>query len=183
MSLFFSSREYRYSPVIIPYSFPLFPTFTTYTTAATGIVNDLSKKICLAGGIGARKYYKFVRQIVEIDLIPSTMYPQARLKGEEQALSLYRVHFKWKEKEIQLTARSLDLTHPYFVSIKDLVFQKKEKIIINPAEDDVIRAFGGSKHLMIPFQTVSLIEEVDENNARLRAFTLVEEEAPPSGER
>jgi len=98
-------------------------------------------------------------------------------------LSLYRVHFKWKEKEIQLTARSLDLTHPYFVSIKDLVFQKKEKIIINPAEDDVIRAFGGSKHLMIPFQTVSLIEEVDENNARLRAFTLVEEEAPPSGER
>lgn len=98
-------------------------------------------------------------------------------------MSLYRVHFKWKEKEIQLTARSLDLTHPYFVSIKDLVFQKKEKIIINPAEDEVIRAFGGSKHLMIPFQTVSLIEEVDENNARLRAFTLVEEEAPPPGER
>jgi len=30
---------------------------------------------------------------------------------------------------------------------------------------------------------VSLIEEVDENNARLRAFTLVEEEAPPPGER
>jgi hypothetical protein len=90
-------------------------------------------------------------------------------------VSLYRVHFKWKEKEIQLTAKSLDLTHPYFVSIKDLVFEKKEKIIINPAEDEVTRAFGGAKHLMIPFQTVSLIEEVDEEDVRVRAFTLVDE--------
>jgi len=95
-------------------------------------------------------------------------------------LSLYRVHFKWREKEIKRTARSLDLTHPYFVSIKDLVFDKKEKIIINPAEDDVLRAFGGSKHLMIPFQTVSLIEEIDESSARVRSFALVE--APPPGE-
>jgi hypothetical protein len=89
-------------------------------------------------------------------------------------LSLYRVHFKWKEKEILLTARSLDLTHPYFVSIKDLVFEKKEKLIINPAEDDVLRAFGGSKHLMIPFQTVSLIEEIEEDGSRVRSFSLVE---------
>jgi len=91
-------------------------------------------------------------------------------------LSLYRVHFKWKEKEIQLTAKSLDLTHPYFVSIKDLIFSDKKKIIINPADDDIIKAFGNSKHLMIPFQTVLLIEELDEEGkaAKLRRFTLVE---------
>ena len=91
-------------------------------------------------------------------------------------MSLYRVHFKWKEKEIQLTARSLDLTHPYFVSIKDLVFPKKKKLIINPAEDEIMKAFGSSKHLMIPFQTVSLIEELDEEGrgARLRPFTIVD---------
>ncbi len=91
-------------------------------------------------------------------------------------MSLYRVHFKWKDKEIQLTARSLDLTHPYFVSIKDLVFPKKKKLIINPAEDEILKAFGPSKHLMIPFQTVSLIEELDEESqsVRLRAFTIVE---------
>lgn len=91
-------------------------------------------------------------------------------------MSLYRVHFKWKEKEVQLTARSLDLTHPYFVSIKDLVFSTAKKLIINPAEDDVVRAFGGAKHLMIPFQTVSLIEEIDEETqaVKLRAFSLVD---------
>lgn len=91
-------------------------------------------------------------------------------------MSLYRVHFKWKDKEVQLTAKSLDLTHPYFVSIKDLVFSDKKKIIINPAEDDILKAFGKSKHLMIPFQTVLLIEELDEERegARLRHFKLVE---------
>ncbi len=47
---------------------------------------------------------------------------------------MYRVHFKWKEKEISLQARSLDLTHPYFVSIKELVFPTGKKIIINPSE-------------------------------------------------
>jgi hypothetical protein len=95
-------------------------------------------------------------------------------------LSLYRVHFKWKEKEIQLTARSLDLTHPYFVSIKDLVFSDRKKLIINPSEDEIARAFGGSKHLMIPFQTVSLIEEFDEEReaARVRRFTVLGPETP-----
>lgn len=90
-------------------------------------------------------------------------------------MSVYRVHFKWKDKEIQLTAKSLDLTHPYFVSIKDLVFTDKKKLIINPAEDDIMKAFGNSKHLMIPFQTVLLIEEVDEHQRAVRQFALVDQ--------
>jgi hypothetical protein len=96
-------------------------------------------------------------------------------------LSLYRVHFKWKDKEVQLTAKSLDLTHPYFVSIKDLVFSDKKKLIINPAEDDIIKAFGSSKHLMIPFQTVLLIEEIEEREGAVRRFTLVEQDSGPDG--
>jgi hypothetical protein len=87
------------------------------------------------------------------------------------------VHFKWKEKEVQLTAKSLDLTHPYFVSIKDLVFADKKTLIINPAEDDIIKAFGNSKHLMIPFQTVLLIEEVEERKGAVRRFTLVDQDS------
>jgi hypothetical protein len=97
-------------------------------------------------------------------------------------LSLYRVHFKWKDKEVQLTAKSLDLTHPYFVSIKDLVFSDKKKLIINPAEDDILKAFGSSKHLMIPFQTVLLIEEVEEREGAVRRFTLVDQDSNPGGE-
>lgn len=92
-------------------------------------------------------------------------------------MPLYRVHFTWKGKETELRARSLDLTHPYFVSIKDLVFPSGPKIIINPAEDEVLKAFGDSKHLMIPFQTVQLIEELPDETpapAKVRSFTVIE---------
>jgi hypothetical protein len=94
----------------------------------------------------------------------------------ERNLSLYRVHFTWKGKELQLTARSLDLTHPYFVSIKDLVFTSEPKLIIDPSAEDVVKLFGDSKHLMIPFQTVQLIEESpDEMPAiKVRKFTIIE---------
>ena len=90
-------------------------------------------------------------------------------------MSLYRVHFKWKEKEVELMAKSLDLTHPYFVSIKNLVFSTEQKIVINPSEEEIRKTFGGADHLMIPFQTVILIEELPENaEGKVMPFFLVE---------
>ena len=89
-------------------------------------------------------------------------------------MTLYRVHFRWRSKEVQLVAETLDLTHPYFVSIKGTVFKEDEKLIINPSEEEVRRAFGSAEHLMIPFQTVSLIEEFPESaSGRIRPFTLI----------
>jgi hypothetical protein len=96
---------------------------------------------------------------------------------------MYRVHFKWKEKEIQLTAKSLDLTHPYFVSIKDLVFPTKKKLIINPSEDDIRKTFGSTNHVMIPFQSVLLIEELEEEKgAKVMPFGLVTDDAEEAQE-
>lgn len=97
-------------------------------------------------------------------------------------LSLYKVHFKWKDKEVTLRARGLDLTHPYFVSITNMVFPEGPKIIIDPNEDEIRRTFGKADHLMIPFQTVSLIEEYQDDKAeqpqgkKVRKFTLVEDD-------
>lgn len=84
-------------------------------------------------------------------------------------MSIYRVHFKWKDKELVLRARGLDLTHPYFVSITDLVFPEGKKIIIDPSEDEVRRTFGKADHLMLPFQTVHLIEEYKDGEPQERA--------------
>ena len=92
-------------------------------------------------------------------------------------MSLYRVHFKWKEKDVELTAKSLDLTHPYFVSIKSLVFPVEQKLVINPSEEETRRAFGKADHLMIPFQTVSLIEEIpDSQENKVMPFSIVNDE-------
>jgi len=101
-------------------------------------------------------------------------------------LSLYKVHFKWKDKEVTLRARGLDLTHPYFVSITNMVFPEGPRIIIDPNEDEIRRTFGKADHLMIPFQTVSLIEEYQDEKSeqphqrKVRKFTLVDESDPES---
>ena len=85
-------------------------------------------------------------------------------------MSLHRVHFTWKDKKIILKARNLDLTHPYFVSIKDLVFTKESRLVIDPNEDEVVKEFGASDHLMIPFQTVGLISDDNPNAGSLKLF-------------
>ena len=93
-------------------------------------------------------------------------------------MGVYRVHFKWKEKEVQLQAKSLDLTHPYFVSIKELVFPTGKQLIINPSEDDIRRAFSRADHLMIPIQSVILIEELkdEEESPKVMRFGIIEGE-------
>ncbi len=91
-------------------------------------------------------------------------------------VSLYKVHFKWNDKDVDLTARSLDLTHPYFVSIKDIIFPDNASLIINPSQDEIRKNFGKANHLMIPFQTVALIEEYkDEEVAKVMPFSVVED--------
>ena len=99
-------------------------------------------------------------------------------------MSLYRVHFKWKEKDVTICAKSLDLTHPYFVSMKDLLFPRETRLIIDPGEDEVRKQFADAHHIMIPFQTVSLIEELSDETAqkKLRSFTVVENQVKKEGE-
>lgn len=93
-------------------------------------------------------------------------------------MSLYKVHFKWKDKDVELTAKNLDLTHPYFVSIKNIVFPSKGSLIIDPSYEDVLKQFGKANHLMIPFQTVSLIEEyAEEDEKRVMPFPLAEDDS------
>ncbi len=82
------------------------------------------------------------------------------------------------------------MTHPYFVSIKGLIFSKGSHLIIDPSEDELRHEFGEAEHLMIPFQSVALIEELDENKVekegKVIPFSLVtgeeEEESEDEGE-
>ncbi len=75
-------------------------------------------------------------------------------------MSIYRIHFTYEKKEVVLLAKNLDMTHPYFVSIKDIQLPKSSPLIIDPNRDSVEKLFGDAYHLMIPFQSVSLIEEI-----------------------
>ena len=92
-------------------------------------------------------------------------------------MNIFRVHFTWKEKQYELKAHSLDMTHPYFVSIKDLVLPEKNSVLINPADDEIRRNFSEVRQLMLPFQSVSLIEEFTEDPDAKRGL-----QEPPKGE-
>jgi len=78
-------------------------------------------------------------------------------------MAVYRVHFTWKEKEYTLKASSLDMTHPYFVCIKNLILPEEKSYLINPADDEIRKHFGGVRQLLLPFQSVSIIEEYRED--------------------
>ncbi len=95
-------------------------------------------------------------------------------------MSIYRIHFTWKSKEVTLSAKLLDMTHPYFVSIKEILLPKASSLIIDPGREEFEKTFGKANHLMIPFQGVSLIEEIDEkdieNEKRISAFSIIETE-------
>ncbi|MEM5948413.1 DUF1820 family protein [Spirochaetia bacterium 38H-sp] len=101
-------------------------------------------------------------------------------------MSVYRIHVNWKDKELVVEAKSLDMTHPYFVSIKDIILPQKSSLIINPQDDDVRKLVGNANHIMIPFQKVALIEELSEEEhasaSRVRSFKVEEggaKDTPP----
>lgn len=75
-------------------------------------------------------------------------------------MSVYKIHFTWKEKDHTLKARELDLTHPYFVSVRGLIFPQSGGVIIDPNGDELRKDLGDAEHLMIPFQSVKMIEEL-----------------------
>ncbi len=82
-------------------------------------------------------------------------------------MTIYRVHFTWQEKKYALKATSLDMTHPYFVAIKDLVLPQEKSYLINPADDEIRKNFAGVRQLMLPFQSISLIEEYPQDPDQL----------------
>ena len=92
-------------------------------------------------------------------------------------MNIFRVHFTWKEKEYTLKAHSLDMTHPYFVAIKDLLLPEESSVLINPADDEIRKNFGSVRQLMLPFQSVSLIEEFTKDPDLKKG-----EAEPPKGE-
>ncbi|GAB6089732.1 DUF1820 family protein [Spirochaeta dissipatitropha] len=72
-------------------------------------------------------------------------------------MTIYRVEFLYNDKKYSLKARGLDMTHPYFVSIAELIMPE-EKVIIDPETEDIRKKFGKTEHLMIPLQSIQLIE-------------------------
>ncbi|MFH1729547.1 MAG: DUF1820 family protein [Pseudomonadota bacterium] len=75
---------------------------------------------------------------------------------------MYRVSFKLETKNYEVMAKTLDMSHPYFVTIKDLHFEDQSAIVISPSGNESKKRFEASKFIMIPLQSLALIEEVND---------------------
>lgn len=104
-------------------------------------------------------------------------------------MPLYRIHFTWKDKGRTIRCRGLDMTHPYFVSLEDLIFPESSSVIIDPHDDEMRREFGEARTVMIPFQNVSLIETLPDEETprstspRVLPFTLDTKTRSTGGDR
>ena len=83
----------------------------------------------------------------------------------------YKVHFQLKDEEYELVADSLDLTHPYFVSIKDMDLSYEEGVVVNPHLENTKKRFQETNNIMTPFQSVSLIESVPARDSAKKPTT------------
>jgi hypothetical protein len=79
-------------------------------------------------------------------------------------MALFKVQARLSDKEVTFYAKELDMTHPYFVSIKNLVFENESVLLLNPAENETYKKFKDSKNVMFPVQSIILIEEVEEDS-------------------
>ncbi|PIE02441.1 MAG: hypothetical protein CSA81_07185 [Acidobacteria bacterium] len=78
---------------------------------------------------------------------------------------MFKVYFKLKDEEYEIVAQDLDLSHPYFVSIKDFVLDYDEGLVVNPQLENTRKRFKDIETIMIPFQCCSLIEKVPEKKS------------------
>lgn len=95
---------------------------------------------------------------------------------------MYKVHFTLKDEEYELVAASLDLTHPYFVSIKDMDLSYEEGLVVNPHLENTRKRFKDAANIMIPFQCVALIESVPSREKKASGPVRVLKMHPDKGE-
>jgi len=78
---------------------------------------------------------------------------------------MFKVYFKLKDEDYELVAQDLDLSHPYFVSIKDFVLDYDEGLVVNPQLENTRKRFSKIESIMIPFQCCVLIEKVPDKKS------------------
>lgn len=76
---------------------------------------------------------------------------------------LYKVVFINNSKVYELYSRDVFSSEIYgFIYIADLVFDQKQRIVIDPAEEKIKEEFENVNVLHLPIQSVIRIEEVKE---------------------
>lgn len=93
---------------------------------------------------------------------------------------IYRIFFSSQGKGYEIYARKVCQGEMYgFVEISEIVFGEKSTIVVDPNEDALKQEFASVKRLLIPYHSVSRIDEVEkEGQAKIFALSA----SPQGGE-
>lgn len=76
--------------------------------------------------------------------------------------TVYRIYFSAQGKSYELYARKVEQAELYgFVCVEELLFGEKSSVLLDPGEESLKNEFQGVKRLLIPFQQIVRIDEVD----------------------
>jgi len=79
---------------------------------------------------------------------------------------IFRIYFTSLGKSYEIYARKVDQAELYgFVEIEELLFGEKSSIVVDPSEEGLKKEFSGVRRLLLPFQSISRIEEVEKEGA------------------
>jgi len=94
--------------------------------------------------------------------------------------SVFRIFFSSQGKGYEIYARKVNQSDIYgFVEIEEIVFGEKSTIVVDPNEEALKNEFGSVRRLMIPYHSISRIDEVEkEGQAKVIALA-----AADSGEK
>ncbi len=86
--------------------------------------------------------------------------------------NIFRVFYTNRGKGYEIYARKVEQADLYgFVAIEDLVFGEKSEFVVDPNEEALKNEFSGVKRLMIPYHSISRIDEVEkEGQAKVIAL-------------
>jgi len=88
--------------------------------------------------------------------------------------SVFRVFFTSQGKGYEIYARKVNQSDIYgFVEIEEIVFGEKSAIVVDPNEDALKNEFSTVKRLMVPYHSISRIDEVEkEGQAKVIALAV-----------
>jgi hypothetical protein len=76
--------------------------------------------------------------------------------------AVYRIFFTSQGKAYEIYARKVSQAEMYgFVEIEDIVFGEKSAIVVDPNEEALKNEFASVKRLLVPYHSVSRIDEVE----------------------
>ncbi|PLY00299.1 MAG: DUF1820 domain-containing protein [Desulfuromonas sp.] len=96
---------------------------------------------------------------------------------------MFRIIFTSQGKGYELYARKINQGEMYgFVEIEEIVFGERTNLVVDPSEEALRREFSGIKKMLIPFHSISRIDEVEkEGPGKVIALNGEESVVPPVG--